>query len=445
MRRFAAAALLAGAAFVALTRPAPLAAQDPPVVLPEDRIMAVVGDKILLLSEWRDQTLVLAQQLGVGPGTPEFRELAVQSFQQLLDDLVVVVAAERDTSVKLSEEEVLEAVDQDIAAIRGRFPSEVEFQRQLAASQWGSLSAYRADLQDRKRRELLSQMFIELHRAEIQPELVTDAEVRQVWDQSGGQLGARPTLLRFEEIALSVTPGEAARDSARTEAQRIKDEILAGTLDFGEAARRHSADEGNRDEGGDLGWFDRGRMVAPFEEAAFGAVPGEVVGPVETAFGMHLIQVIDRRAEEIRARHVLIAYGFTEDDRERTRVEANRLQALVAAGVSVDSLQAAVMPGDSAAAEILELPADRLPDAYAQALETLAEGQATVVETPTGFSVVVGRGRAGGEPLTFEEVAPRIRQQLASQKAEAAFIGRLRDQIHVEVRVDPEEVVGATG
>ncbi len=413
--------------------------------LPQDRIMAVVGESVLLLSEWRDQTLVLSQQLGIAPGSPGFRQLAIESFQQMVDDLVVVAAAERDTAVHLTEDEVLEAVDREIAQVRSRFPSEDAFQRQLAASPWGSLAAYRADLQDRKRRELLGQMYIEAHRLEIRPQPVTDAEVREVWEQNQDQVGATPTLVRFEEVPVPVTPSEAARDSARAKAQRIKDDLLAGDIDFATAAQRYSSDEANRDEGGDLGWFGHGRMVAPFEEAAFAAVLGDIVGPVESAFGMHLIQVIDRREDEVRARHVLIPYDLTEDDKARARAEAEGIRDLVLAGADVDSLQEAAMPGDSAAAGVLEIEPDRLPQVYADALAGLAEGQAAVLETPTGYSVVVARGEAGGEPLTYEAVAPRIRQQLGQQKAEEAFVQRLRDQIYVDVRVHPEDVLGPSG
>jgi peptidyl-prolyl cis-trans isomerase SurA len=418
------------------------AAQDR---LPQDRIMAVVGDNILLLSEWRDQALVLATQVGIQPGTPEFRELATESFRTLLDDLIILTAAQRDTTVQVSEDEVLEAVDREVAEIRQRFPTEEEFQRQLAQSQWGSLSAYRGDLQERKRRELVGQAFIEAHQSEIQFLPVSDEEVQAAWERSREQLGTTPVLIRFEEIPIPVIPGDEAREKGRAEAQRIKDDLLAGNVEFGAAASQYSDDESNREDGGDLGWFGRGRMVPAFEAAAYAAALGEIVGPVETVFGMHLIQVIDQRGEEIRARHILIAYEFGQEDRDRARAEADSMRDLVLAGADVDSLQTTAMPGDSAAAEVLEFAERRLPEAYAQALRGIEPGGAAVVETATGYSVVIARGAAGGEAVTFEQAAPQIRQQLAQQKAEEAFVTRLREQVFVEVRIQPEDVLGTTG
>lgn len=102
---------------------------------------------------------------------------------------------------------------------------------------------------------------------------------------------ARHILLRFDED----------QDSAGVFEQA--DELIAAlneSADFAELARKFSADPGSGQRGGDLGWFGRGRMVPPFEQAAFGAGVGEIVGPVESQFGLHIIQVNDRTNREIK-------------------------------------------------------------------------------------------------------------------------------------------------
>ncbi|HVF54910.1 MAG TPA: peptidylprolyl isomerase [Pyrinomonadaceae bacterium] len=109
---------------------------------------------------------------------------------------------------------------------------------------------------------------------------------------------------------------------ARAQAESIAQRAKAGE-DFAALAKEFSTD-GSKDQGGDLGWFGRGMMVKPFEEAAFALKPGEVSGVVESQFGYHIIKLEERRtqngtdgkpAEQVRARHILIRYNSAPQNR----------------------------------------------------------------------------------------------------------------------------------
>ena len=71
--------------------------------------------------------------------------------------------------------------------------------------------------------------------------------------------------------------------------------------EWGDLASEFSLDESNKEQGGDLSWFGRGRMVEPFEEAAFAGEIGEIVGPVETDFGWHLIEILGHEDRDLDA------------------------------------------------------------------------------------------------------------------------------------------------
>ena len=131
----------------------------------------------------------------------------------------------------------------------------------------------------------------------IGPTIIGD-EVRLIKIQEIRE--ASETLLRGRHILFRASPDdEEAKAEARREAQEVKQRIEAGE-DFATLARLFSSDNSNAARGGDLGWFGRGRMVEEFENAAFNARVGRVVGPVETQFGYHLIEITDRTDQEVR-------------------------------------------------------------------------------------------------------------------------------------------------
>ena len=111
---------------------------------------------------------------------------------------------------------------------------------------------------------------------------------------------AEETNVRARHILVRAAQGDAnAVAAARQKIQEIRQRIEGGE-DFADVARETSEDTGSGARGGDLGWFGPGSMVAPFQEAAFGATVGRLVGPVETQFGVHLIEVTNRAEVEVR-------------------------------------------------------------------------------------------------------------------------------------------------
>jgi peptidyl-prolyl cis-trans isomerase D len=92
-------------------------------------------------------------------------------------------------------------------------------------------------------------------------------------------------------ISLPETANADQRASAKLTADGVAAMARAQGSDFGELAAKHSQDPGSKDSGGDLGWFGRGQMVEEFENAVFGAKPGDVIGPVQSRFGYHIIKV----------------------------------------------------------------------------------------------------------------------------------------------------------
>ena len=121
------------------------------------------------------------------------------------------------------------------------------------------------------------------------------------------------------EIQIQPVIPESERDRVRGELAELRERILKGEK-FTMLAKLYSQDPGSASKGGELGFFGRGDMVSEFEAAAFALKPGEVSPIVETQFGFHILQLIERRGNSINVRHILLQPKTSSDDLLRARV-----------------------------------------------------------------------------------------------------------------------------
>lgn len=149
------------------------------------------------------------------------------------------------------------------------------------------------DLEPLVRQQLDQEMIFLLRDSVIQVDtVISDEELRQVYERESpdSELRASHILMTFPEQASG-----SQRDSVRAEMEGIRSRALAGES-FAALARRYSQDPGSGPQGGDLGTFNRGDMVKPFEDAAFALQPGEISPVVESPYGLHLIRLESRNA-----------------------------------------------------------------------------------------------------------------------------------------------------
>ncbi len=171
-----------------------------------------------------------------------------------------------------------------------------------------------------------------------------ESSARELYEQRREEYD-RPEQVRARHILISLTPGadEAAIAAAREKALAAQRRI-AGGEDFAAVARELSEDPGSKTQGGDLGFFPRGRMVKPFEDAVFSLEPGKLADePVRSDFGFHVIRVEERKAaeriafEQVRealAREILADEAALAAARER----ASRVAERIAAGLDLEDV-----------------------------------------------------------------------------------------------------------
>ncbi len=127
------------------------------------------------------------------------------------------------------------------------------------------------------------------------------------------------------------------KEAAKREATSIMNRAKRGE-DFAALAKEYSKDPGSAANGGDLSWFGKGRMVQPFEEAAFNAAVGQVVGPVETQFGWHIIKVTDRQTTEYKYSEIVIKPVMSTATKQLILKQGAEIEEALLAGQPFDSV-----------------------------------------------------------------------------------------------------------
>lgn len=126
------------------------------------------------------------------------------------------------------------------------------------------------------------------------------------------------------EITIQPSISEAERDRVRSELVELRERIIKGEK-FSMLAKLYSEDPGSASKGGELGFFGRGEMVSEFEVAAFSLKPGEVSDIVETQYGFHILQLIERRGNTVNVRHILMQPKTSSDDLLHARIKLDSL------------------------------------------------------------------------------------------------------------------------
>ena len=274
------AAAPAGTAAASQATPAP-PAKPVPAQIPE--VVARVNGEAISKADF-DRAVTNLEARAGGPIPAEQRDQVLRGVLDQIVGYTVLVQEGRARNVTVPDSEV----DARIAQVRGQFPSEEEFTKMLAERKL-TLDEVKSDV----RRDLTITKLID---AEIASKIaVTPEQVNDFYAKNPDQFKQGESV-RASHILISVPKGAdaAAKAQARAKAETVLKDAKGGK-DFAALAKEHSADPGSAANGGDLGFFQQGQMVGPFNDAAFTLSPGTISDLVETEFGFHIIKVIEKK------------------------------------------------------------------------------------------------------------------------------------------------------
>lgn len=269
-----------------------------------DGIVAIVGNNVILKSDIEVQyQQMMANEMAFAG------DLKCEILDQLLLEKLFVVEAERD-SVYVSPDEVDSELNRRIQYFVSMFGSEEKLEEYYGKKIYDLKDEFREDIEQQMLSEKMQNtIFSGIH---VSPQEVFDF-FNSIPKDSLPFFNAE---VEIGQIVIYAEPSFAQKAAAMAKAEKIKQELEEGG-DFDFLALLYSDDPGSATKGGNLGYVKRGDLVTEFEAAAFRLQPGEISDIVETMFGLHIIQLIDKKGERINVRHILLAPTIENENVEK--------------------------------------------------------------------------------------------------------------------------------
>lgn len=278
-----------------------------------DGVIAVVDDKVILKSDILEQTMMLARQKQINPTSRPlvFEELFKRVLDDKIDKFVVLAIANQDTLVEVGFDDVNNSLEDRINLFVDVFGSKEALEDTMNMK----IKEIKADYWQIVKNELLIEKYRQLYFNDIS---INKQEVLSFFSNNPDSFPSPPLLVDFSLLESPVVVSVTTKDSLFMLCESLIDSLSLGLLDFSVAAKRYSQDPGSSSNGGLLGYTKRGSLLPKYEKAAFSLSPGDVVGPIETVFGYHIIKLVDRVGEKINSQHILFTLSPGPVDVKKT-------------------------------------------------------------------------------------------------------------------------------
>ncbi len=268
-----------------------------------DGIAAVIGDSIILNSELEAYIFLKINRLGLKPDSLEANILQHKLLDELIDGKVLLVYAEKDTNIFVSNEEIDNELGVRLDYIMKQNQLTIRDLDSILFKEQGiHLNKFKNELRIQIRQELLKQKVQQFY---VSSSKVNKSEVETFYNEYKDSLPSLGKSIHLSKISINVTPSDETKQKAYSKITSIK-EMLDNGDDFTELAKLHS-DGPNASNGGLLGYISKGTLSElKFEKIIFSLKPGETSNPFATRLGFHIVNVIERKDQEAKVRQIFI-------------------------------------------------------------------------------------------------------------------------------------------
>lgn len=259
-----------------------------------DEVVAVVGANYILASEVEEQYLQYRAQGDITDASA----LRCRIFEDMLFQKLLLNQAELD-SVQITDDQVNQTMDARFRYYIQQFGSQEKMEKYYKKS----LLEIREDFRSKVKEQLMVE---EVQQGLVKDVKVTPAEVRRMFNAISPD--SVPVIEEQNELGVIVKQPSISKeelDATRERLKGLRERILNGE-NFNALAVLYSEDPGSARKGGEVGFVGRGQLYPEYEATAFSLKKGQISDVVKTQAGYHIIQLIERRGEQINTRHILL-------------------------------------------------------------------------------------------------------------------------------------------
>lgn len=399
-----------------------------------DKIVAIVGDEEIKLSDIKSQAYLFAQQDPRNdPDDPKFQR---QILEQMINERLIFIKARQD-SISVTNEEVNLRWDLQIRALIEHYGSASRIEEIYGMS----LAQLKNTYKDEIRKSLLIEKMKEKKLGNI---TVTDREIKEFYEGFKDSLPQIPDQVELYHIVKNLQSSNEIRSNKFELAQRIRDSIIKFDH-FEDFARRYSDDRSTAPSGGDLGWVARGSLLPEFEKIAFSLQKNEISKPFETPIGFHIVQLLNKNKDSVLIRHILFKLTPTQEDIQSTKEMLIQIRERVLNGESFEELAKKFSDEEETRGSggfIGKYSIEELPENIKEIIVSLKEGQVSYpilykTHPQESYRIIFKKKLIPSHKITpltdykeLERYALAYKQNQIYQK----WVSELRRQIYWEIK-----------
>ena len=273
-----------------------------------DGVAAVVEEKIVLKSDLNQMANMMAIQQRIDPNKDldKYINLRVAVLRSMVDQKILLEMAEEDTTIEATEKEVDQSLEQQIENILQQAGGKAAAEKMLGQS----INSFRSEFWFDMRDKIISEKYQQKMLEKIK---ISKKDVFSFFETYKDSLPFFPTEAKIRHILIKPEPSDSIKKETLSFLNKIKNQINKEG-GFGVLAEKHSMDPGSKKKGGDLGWVKRGSLLKNFEEVTFTIKPKTISDPIKTEVGYHILEVLERKGNKARVRHILISPQISKKD-----------------------------------------------------------------------------------------------------------------------------------